>query len=81
MKNVAWVTGAGKGIGKEIAIELARKSWHVAVTSRTISDLNLLVEEASGQEGAVSVHPGDITDCSQMEDIINKILLYLKVVQ
>lgn len=43
--KVALVTGAGKGIGKVIAKELARCGAHVIALSRTQSDLDSLKEE------------------------------------
>ena len=36
-KKVAFVTGASRGIGKAVAIELARTGFDVAVTARTVN--------------------------------------------
>jgi NAD(P)-dependent dehydrogenase (short-subunit alcohol dehydrogenase family) len=36
-KKVAFVTGASRGIGKAVAIELARTGYDVAVTARTVN--------------------------------------------
>ena len=36
-KKVAFVTGASRGIGKAVAIELARLGYDVAVTARTVN--------------------------------------------
>src|ERR671914_925535 len=46
-KKTAIVTGSGRGIGKETAIILAKKSVNVVICSRTQSEINSAVEEIS----------------------------------
>ena len=46
-KTTAIITGSGRGIGKETAIILAKKSVNVVVCSRTQSEINSTVEEIS----------------------------------
>ena len=52
-KRIALVTGAGRGIGRSIAIQLAKDGVDVAVTSRTESELDEVVAqiEATGSRG------------------------------
>lgn len=51
IKNrLALVTGAGRGLGRAIAKCLASEGVHVAVVSRTASDIESLVEEMGGAE-------------------------------
>ncbi|MGU3575951.1 SDR family NAD(P)-dependent oxidoreductase [Brucellaceae bacterium C25G] len=38
-KKVAWITGAGTGIGRAVAIKLAQAGWTVAISARTRSHL------------------------------------------
>lgn len=51
-KGVAWVTGAGTGIGRALARRLAQAGWRVAVSARTQADLDSLAAEVPGQ-----IHP------------------------
>src|SRR5216684_2832152 len=65
----AIVTGAGRGIGRSIALALAQAGADVAVTARTASDLEQLVDEIStmGRRGlAVSC---DVTSSEQVQSM------------
>lgn len=70
----AIVTGAGKGIGRSIALALARAGADVAVTARTASDLEILVGEirALGRK-AVAV-TCDVTDVDQVQHMATTLL-------
>jgi len=57
-----WVTGASSGIGRALALELARRGWIVAATARGASDLESLALEAQGLPGAIRPFPADVTD-------------------
>ncbi len=50
---VAMVTGGGRGIGRAIALEMAREGATIVVSSRTVSELEVVVEEAraAGSDG------------------------------
>jgi 3-oxoacyl-[acyl-carrier protein] reductase len=50
----AFVTGAGKGIGRAIAIALAKEGVHVALLARTSSDLQAVADEVE-EEGVKAV--------------------------
>ncbi len=63
----ALVTGAGRGIGRSIALALAEAGADVAVTARTASEIDLLVAliQAAGRKSlGVSC---DVTDPGQVE--------------
>lgn len=48
-KGVAWVTGAGTGIGRGLAKRLAQDGWTVAASARTAHDLDSLAAEVPGR--------------------------------
>jgi NAD(P)-dependent dehydrogenase (short-subunit alcohol dehydrogenase family) len=51
MERVAWITGAGKGIGEVIAREFAARGIHVAVSARTQTDIETVaakIRDAGG---------------------------------
>lgn len=57
--RLAWITGAGSGIGRALALRLAAEGWNVAVSARTFGDLDTLAAEAPGR---IHVFPLDVTD-------------------
>jgi NAD(P)-dependent dehydrogenase (short-subunit alcohol dehydrogenase family) len=62
MRRSAWVAGGGKGIGRAVAFELARRGWRVAVSARTAADLEALGREAADLPGSIHPFPLDVTD-------------------
>ena len=58
--RVAWVTGAGKGIGRAVARQLALEGWIVGASARTSRDLTTL--ELECLPGTVKSMPLDVTD-------------------
>jgi NAD(P)-dependent dehydrogenase (short-subunit alcohol dehydrogenase family) len=58
----ALVTGAGRGIGRAIALALGRAGAHVTAVSRTALDLDSLVSEIEAAGGSAHAHAGDLLD-------------------
>ncbi len=71
--KVAWITGAGKGIGRALAKRLASDGWFVAVSARTEADLLSLKGECP--EGHIHAFPLDVTDSQQNQETITRIEL------
>jgi NAD(P)-dependent dehydrogenase (short-subunit alcohol dehydrogenase family) len=67
--KVAVITGAGRGIGRETAIDFAREGANLVLVSRTISDLEKLVKETE-KFGIKSIAVA--ADVTKTEDV-NKI--------
>lgn len=64
---VALVTGAGRGIGRTVAIALAERGYAVALTARSQAELE---ETAAACAGPTLVLPGDITDASFVDELV-----------
>ncbi len=65
--KIALVTGAGKGIGKAVAIALAKEGAKVGLIARTEKDLETVAEEIKALGVNVSYA---IADISKMEQVI-----------
>src|SRR5262245_6948336 len=63
------VTGAGRGIGRAIAIELARAGARVALAARSRSQLE---ETAKVIGSSASVFPTDVRDRGQVEALFEQ---------
>jgi NAD(P)-dependent dehydrogenase (short-subunit alcohol dehydrogenase family) len=67
---VAIITGAGRGIGRATAVELARRGYRLALASRRADDLD---ETARLAGGGLCV-PTDVTDPGQVERLAQQAL-------
>ena len=69
MDGIAWVTGASSGIGRAVALELARRGYKVAATARRGAELEALAAESQN----IFSFPGDVTDRAGMAGIAGEI--------
>ncbi|MCM3268650.1 3-ketoacyl-ACP reductase [Paenibacillus elgii] len=76
LKNrTAIITGAGKGIGKAIAVQLAKEGVHLGLTARTSSDLESLRTELESAYGVkVYTVSADIAKRGAAEQAIGSLI-------
>jgi NADP-dependent 3-hydroxy acid dehydrogenase YdfG len=67
--KVAWVTGAGSGIGEAAARALARAGATVVLTGRRVEPLERVADQLRADGHRALVRPGDLTDDSQINAI------------
>lgn len=71
--GVAWITGASSGIGRGVALEMARRGWTVAVSARREGELEALAAEATGMPGRIIAHACDVTDAAAVARAVTAI--------
>lgn len=64
--KIALVTGASRGIGYAMALELAKAGAHVIATARTVGGLEELDDEIQAADGTATLVPLDL---NQMDEI------------
>lgn len=60
--GIAWVTGGSTGIGRAVALGLARKGFKVAITARDRAELEAVCAEGAGLAGRIAAFACDVTD-------------------
>jgi NAD(P)-dependent dehydrogenase (short-subunit alcohol dehydrogenase family) len=71
-EETALVTGAGRGLGRRTAVELARSGWKVALNSRSRSSLEDTAGEIEALGGECLVAEGDVSDPQQMAAVVER---------
>ncbi len=69
----ALITGAGKGIGRAIAIALAAEGVNVGLIARTAADLEQLADELSGLNIRISTAAADVSSIDAVNAAVAQI--------
>ncbi|HEX9445396.1 MAG TPA: SDR family oxidoreductase [Candidatus Binatia bacterium] len=72
--KVAIVTGAGRGIGRAIALALSHAGARVALAARSESEIRAVAEEIRGRDGDALVLPTDVTRDEELERLVKQTL-------
>jgi 3-oxoacyl-[acyl-carrier protein] reductase len=71
--KTALVTGAGKGIGKAIAIALAKEGVNVALLARTKTDLEKVAAEIDELGVETAIVTADVTNISSVNQAVEQV--------
>lgn len=70
--KVVLITGAGRGIGRALALKLAAQGARLVVSSRTYLELDGVVQQAQGLGGQASAIVADVTDAAQVRELVTE---------
>ncbi|HYD88051.1 MAG TPA: SDR family NAD(P)-dependent oxidoreductase [Vitreimonas sp.] len=68
-KRIALVTGASRGIGKAVALELARRGWRVIAVARAQKALEQLDDRIRAEGGEATLIPLDLRDLNAIDQL------------
>jgi len=74
MVRTALVTGAGRGIGKSIALQLAKDGFNVVLVSRTMEQLEAVSKEISSLNGKSVCFTCDVSNQVAVEEMIDQVM-------
>jgi NADP-dependent 3-hydroxy acid dehydrogenase YdfG len=67
--KIAWITGAGSGIGEAAALALADEGATTVLTGRTAEKLDRVAARIRQQGGEAFVQPAELTDAKQVQKV------------
>lgn len=68
-QRIALVTGASRGIGRAVALELARRNWRVVCVARSQKALEALDDEIKAAGGEATLVPLDLRDYAGIDQL------------
>ena len=71
--KTALITGAGKGIGKAIALAVAAEGVHVGLVARTEKDIRAVAGEITARGVKAAYAAADVSNRSEIESAVEKI--------
>jgi NADP-dependent 3-hydroxy acid dehydrogenase YdfG len=71
--KVAWITGAGTGIGEGAALALARDGATVVLSGRRAEALQAVADKIGKAGGKASVQPADVTKAAAVQKVADAI--------
>ena len=72
--KVVIVTGAGRGIGRTIALDAFSSGARVAAGSRTVGELESLAEDIAAMGGELFFHRLDVVDVESIQEFVDRVV-------
>lgn len=72
--KIALVTGAGRGIGKAVALKLASEGATALLVGRNLETLKLVEQEIQGAGGAADSFSCDVRDWASVQSLVETII-------
>ncbi len=66
------VTGAGRGIGRALALALSRLGYPVGIQARSADQLEVVIGEIEAQGGRAISVPGDVTNRNSADELVGR---------
>lgn len=67
------ITGAGSGLGKELALLYASQGFHIILIGRTMKKLKVVEEQIQANNGHADSYTVDITDKKSVQNFIKEV--------
>jgi len=81
VNKTAVVTGAGSGVGRAIALALARQNWRVGLLGRRVEMLDETIHKAGDRAAQLSAYPCDIGNIEEVEQMAKRLISDFKEVE
>ena len=72
--KTALITGASSGLGKRLALDLARRKMNLVLAARSVDALTEVAAQAETLGSALLVQPTDVTDQTQCRVTVEKVI-------
>jgi len=71
--KVVWVTGAGRGIGRAVALALAAQGMRLVLSARTAAQLEQVAAEIESAGGQALPIPADVTKPEEVAALVHQV--------
>lgn len=70
MKEIVFITGASSGLGRQMAIEFAKRGYQLALSARREDELRTLQQQLRSDSVKVEIYPCDVCDEERLQVVL-----------